>query len=534
MRSTKSLSLCGAVGLCALSGALLALCFPPAGLWFLAWVALVPWLVALRAGSRWGAAIGSWVGGFAFFGVLLYWLSLFGVSLWALGCVMLALWLLVWGMLARWTGKLGPPLRIVGTAVLWCGVEWARGLGQFGFTWGWLGQSQTPALAVLPVVRVAGTVGLSFLIVLVNAALAEAVVGVRQGESVLGWMARAGAALGIAALGIFCAAVWVQRQEEPAGPAIRVAVIQGSAHGPLQADQVNEPLTSEEQRRTLDIYTVLTEQAAAERPVLAVWPESVLPGAPPDEPWISERAAEAARSSGAWLLAGGPYRDDRGRLRNSAYLFSPSGHLRRRYDKVHLVPFGEYVPGRNWLPLLSRYNVRDEDFAAGLQHQVVHAGTIALGPMICFESIFPRISWKLAREGAQVLVVITNDAWFGRTAAAAQHRQMAVLRAVETNRWVVRGASTGISSIIAPDGRVVAESGLFDRDWISAEIRVAGAASAGGEPERGVGWGPAFSWATLCLSIGFIVLSAAASGGRRGRAARPPAGRRRRGRAAPR
>ena len=534
IRRTKPLSLYGAVGLCALSGVLLALCFPPAGLWFLAWVALVPWLVALRTGSRWGAAIGSWVGGFAFLGGLLYWLALFGLSLWALGSVALALWLLIWGVVARWTGRFGPVLRIVGAAVLWCGVEWARGLGQFGFTWGWLGQSQTPAVAVLPVVRVAGTMGLSFLIVIVNGAVAEAVVGVRRGESVFGWTARVVAAFGLAALAIFWATVWVEQQKEPAGPAIRVAVVQGSAHGPLHADEVNEPLTSEEQRRTLDIYTALTEQAGAERPVLVVWPESVLPGAPEEEPWISERVAKAARGSGAWLLAGGPHRDERGRPLNSAYLFSPSGHLRRRYDKVHLVPFGEYVPGRSWLPLLNRYDVREEDFVPGLQHEVIHAGTVALGPMICFESIFPRISWKLARDGAQVLVVITNDAWFGRTAAAAQHRQMAVLRAVETNRWVLRAASTGISSIIAPDGRVVAEAPPFERDWISAEIQVAGAASEGGEPERGVGWGPVFSWATLCLSLGFIVFSVVSPGGRRGRAALPSGGRRRRGRAAPR
>ena len=119
IRRTKPLSLYGAVGLCALSGVLLALCFPPAGLWFLAWVALVPWLVALRTGSRWGAAVGSWVGGFAFLGVLLYWLALFGLSLWALGSVALALWLLIWGVVARWTGRFGPVLRIVGTAVLW-------------------------------------------------------------------------------------------------------------------------------------------------------------------------------------------------------------------------------------------------------------------------------------------------------------------------------------------------------------------------------------------------------------------------------
>ncbi len=323
-------------------------------------------------------------------------------------------------------------------------------------------------------------------------------------------------------------------QGGPAGPVVRMAVIQGRAHGPLRAEQVNVPLTAEARRRTLEIYGSLTREAAKVGPVLVVWPESVLPGSPEEEPWVSERAAEAARESGAWLLAGGPYRDEQGRPRNSAYLYAPSGHRRDRYDKVQLVPFGEYVPGRRWLPLLERYHVREEDFAAGWQHRVMQAGMMAVGPMICFESIFPRISWELVGRGAQVLVVITNDAWFGRTAAAAQHRQIAVLRAVETNRWVVRGASTGISSIIAPDGRVVAEAGLFERKWISADVRLARERLGGEGRDAGLGWGPVFSWAVFYLSLGFILVSVVGPGAGRGRAARPPAGRRRRGRAGPR
>ncbi|UCC67530.1 MAG: apolipoprotein N-acyltransferase [Armatimonadota bacterium] len=513
---------------------LLALCFPPAGLWFLAWVALVPWLVGVRIGSNWSAAIGSWVGGFIFFGILLYWLVLFGVSVWAMAALLLGVWLMVWGVCTRLGGRLGPGLRVVGAAVLWCGVEWGRGLGQFGFTWGWLGYSQSPVLGLMPVVRAAGTLALSFLIALVNSALAEAVVGRLRGEAGLGHAARGAAACGVVVLSLVGAKSWVGRQGEPAGPVVRVAVIQGSAHGPLRAEQVNVPLTPEERRRTLEIYGSLTREAAGVRPMLVVWPESVLPGVPEEEPRVSGRVAEAARNSGAWVLAGGPYRDEQGRPRNSAYLYAPSGHQRDRYDKVQLVPFGEYVPGRGWLPLLGHYHVRDEDFAAGLQHRALQAGMMAVGPMICFESIFPRISWQLARQGAQVLVIITNDAWFGRTAAAAQHRQIAVLRAVETNRWVVRGASTGISSIIAPDGRVVAEAGLFEREWISADIRLASERSRAEVREAGMGWGPILSWAVFCLAIGFIVVSAVGPGGRQGRAARPPGGRRRRGRATPR
>ena len=146
MASRKSsLRLRGALVLCALSGALLALAFPRPGWWPLAWVALVPWLIALRLGTGAGALLGSWLGGFVFFGVFLYWLGLFGVSVWFLACVLLGIALLVWGAGVRWMGKLSAPARIVGAAALWCGIEWVRGLGRFGFTWGWLGYSQSPA-----------------------------------------------------------------------------------------------------------------------------------------------------------------------------------------------------------------------------------------------------------------------------------------------------------------------------------------------------------------------------------------------------
>ena len=203
------------------------------------------------------------------------------------------------------------------------------------------------------------------------------------------------------------------------------------------------------------------------------------------------------------MLAGGPYHDERGRTFNSAYLYSPTGNLTARYDKVQLVPFGEYVPGRAWLPLLTRYHVRDFDFAAGAVHRVLQAGTIAVGPMICFESTFPTIGWQLAERRAQVLVVITNDAWFGRTAAAAQHQQMAVLRAVETGRWVLRGASTGISSIIAPDGRVVAKAGLYKQSVLTAKVRL----TAGGERFSSIQ--PVFAWAITALAIAYVIVPVA-------------------------
>ncbi len=509
-QSGRTLSLRGSLTLCALSGVMLSLCFPPVGWWPLAWVALVPWLVSVRMSSRLGTALGSWLGGFAFFGALLYWLYLFGVSVLVMVAALLGLVMMVWGLLARWVGRLAWAPRMIGTAAVWCGVEWARGLGQYGFTWGWLAYSQSPALPVLSVARLAGALGLSFVIVLCNAAVAEAVAETLRRSSPELAVARGLVGVAAAAACVGGARWLAQGHPVGAGPRLRVAVVQGSTHDTLRAAQVNQPLSDAEQRRDVATYLSLTAQAAQQDPALVVWPESALPGAPGQSPWIASAVSGAVRASGAWLLAGGPYVDERGRPANSAYLYSPTGNLVARYDKVQLVPFGEYVPGREWLPFLDRYHIRDQDFVAGAEHHPLQAGTTGIGPMICFESIFPTIAWHLAREGAQVLVVMTNDAWFGRTAAAAQHQQIAALRAVETGRWVVRAASTGISSIISPDGRVVARTGLFERTVIAADVRLVS------PPGAGARWGPVVAWGLMGLAIAFVIAPAAAPRALRG------------------
>ncbi len=529
-RQSVRLSLRAALALPLASGVLLALSFPRPGVWPLAWIGLAPWIVALRLGPALAAAAGSYLAGAAFFGILLWWLHLFGMSVWALAVGVLSFVFLAWGLLAQRLGRLGTSSRVLGVAVLWAALEWLRGLGRFGFSWGWLGYSQSPVLELMPVARALGTVGLSFLMVLANAALAEAAVSAlgspRPARDVLrglAWLAAVAAAL----LG---ARVWVAGLQPPDGPVVRVAVVQGSAHGPLRPEQVNIPLTREEQARALRVYEELTLEAARDRPALVVWPESAIPGSPEQDPWIAERMAEIAQRAQAWLIAGGPRYDAEGRIYNSAYLYGPSGNLITHYDKVHLVPFGEYVPGRAWLPFLDRYHVREVCFTPGVVHPVIQAGTtLAVGPMICFESTFPTIAWGLARRGAQGLVVITNDAWFGHTAAAAQHRQIAVLRAAETGLWVFRGASTGISSVISPEGRVVSEAGLYSPAVLVEEVRLPG------PDARPAGPGPAFAWALVAAGAAFVIApSALPRPRRRGRAAPPPGSPRRRGRADPR
>lgn len=498
-RQGRSLSSRGTLILCVLSGLLLSLAFPPAGWWPLAWVALVPWLAALRTGARFSTFVGSWLGGMAFFGALLYWLHLFGLSVWLLVMLLLGATLAIWGLCVRRLGHFRPATRLLGTAVLWCGVEWARGLGPYGFTWGWLGYSQSPALPLLSFARYAGTLGLSFLIVLANASLAEVLVAVIRRNAPAAALGRAVLGCSLVAALLGGASLRARSHLPGSAPEVRVAVIQGSDHGPLTVQDVNVALTAEEQAHTLDVYEALMLKAAAQQPSLVIWPESILASDPEDDPQTAARMGKIVRRANVWLLTGGLATDDRGRPVNAAYLYAPSGNVVARYDKVQLVPFGEYVPMRERLPFIKRYHVREQDFVAGVAHTVLQAGTIPVGPSICFESTFPSISWELVGRGAQVLVIITNDSWFGRTAAAAQHHQIAVLRAVESGRWVLRAASTGISSIISPEGKIVAQAGLYHPAVLTAEVPLLSNRPAG------VRLGPLFGWGILMFSLAFVI-----------------------------
>jgi apolipoprotein N-acyltransferase len=214
----------------------------------------------------------------------------------------------------------------------------------------------------------------------------------------------------------------------------------------------------------------MTRRAAAAHPDLIIGPESAMSWSLDTNNAAFPKVGELAREAKTWLLLGSQYQDEARNTYNSAYLFSPAGKIAARYDKVQLVPFGEFVPGRNWLPGIRYYPVREFDFAAGKSFAPLSMNSQKLGVAICFESIFPQISRALINEGAEFLVIITNDGWFGQTAAAAQHRQMAVFRAVETRAWVARAASSGISCIIAPSGRIMQEIGLQKKGIISAEI----------------------------------------------------------------
>jgi apolipoprotein N-acyltransferase len=195
-----------------------------------------------------------------------------------------------------------------------------------------------------------------------------------------------------------------------------------------------------------------------------VWPETAVPFFFQNRSKFALGIISLAEESKAALIFGSPaYKRQQGAVRyyNRAYLIAPDTRDILYYDKIHLVPFGEYVPFKKYLPFIHRLVEAAGDFASGEKSKALKAGDLSSGILICFEAIFPELARALARDGANILVNITNDAWFGRTSAPYQHLSMAVFRAIENHRPMIRAANTGFSAFITPTGAIQSKSDLF-------------------------------------------------------------------------
>lgn len=451
-----------------ISGLVLTLAFPRTDLYPVAWIALVP-LFYLSVRKGWLAA--GFCGlafGLGYFGSLLYWIGLFGAVPWIVLAVVQSLYTAAFAILARpLAGRLSGWGRLIVLPALWVSLEWLRTLGMFGFTWGDLGYSQASALPVVQIASITGVWGISFIVAVVNAAFANAwdaranSLGLRTSIAHLG----VAAALVAAVIGFGLAAM----RAPDAGKPIRAAVVQGNIDQDAAEDL-------DYVDRCMETYRRMTLDAASNGARLIIWPETSVPGFPGSEPYLQGRLSALALQAGSSLIVGGRDSDLRGRIYNSAFLIGPGEGIVGRYAKVRLVPFGEYVPLRGHWPALDRllagYSVSPVDISPGAGFSAVRGKPCRVGVAICFESIFPYISRRLTASGAEILCVITNDAWFRNTPAADQHAAMSVLRAVENRRYVLRGAATGVSCIIDPKGRVLAEVPLWRSGTISAEVEI--------------------------------------------------------------
>ncbi|HET6488231.1 MAG TPA: apolipoprotein N-acyltransferase [Syntrophales bacterium] len=461
-----------------MSGCLLVLSFPKFGHGAVAWVALVPLLYGLRSLNASRALLAGMLAGFVQYAGLLYWVTYvvvhYGQLPVALGVpvmMLLALYLSLYvGIFAGGVvlfRQRGMPV-IVAAPLLWTVIEYAKSMLFTGFPWENLSHSQYLHLPLIQVSDITGGYGISFLIVLVNAAIC--------GFSDTDKAGRRGALAGAAAAALFLVlatgyGVWrisdVTSRFESI-PQQTVALIQGNIDQSIKW----EPSFQNESVR---IYRDLSLRAAKESPQLIVWPETATPFMFQNHDELHQAVVGVAQSTGAYLLFGSPSytrREGEIRFQNSAFVLSPTGEIIGKYDKVHLVPYGEYVPLRPLFPFIEKLAVGVGDFLAGSGFQPVTLAGERIGFLICYEGIFPEIGRAYGRSDASLLVNITNDAWFGTTSAPFQHLSMTVFRAVENRLYVVRAANTGVSAIIDATGRITAQTGLFERTFLTGPVRI--------------------------------------------------------------
>jgi len=250
-------------------------------------------------------------------------------------------------------------------------------------------------------------------------------------------------------------------------PGMAVSLIQGNID---QSIKWNESY----QKETIDIYEQLSLRQPVSNGRLLVWPETAVPFDFQDEGDLKRRVAHIAQKSKSWFIFGSMSYEKKGSGKdyyNSAYLLSPEGKVRGRYDKVHLVPYGEYVPLRKIFPFITALAADIGDFYTGKGYFPLNMDGRRIGVLICYEGILAEAARCLKNGSAELLVNITNDAWFGTTSAPYQHFSMSVFRAIETRLYLVRAANTGISAIIDPTGKIIRRTDLFQKDEISDSIK---------------------------------------------------------------
>jgi apolipoprotein N-acyltransferase len=456
--NNRSSSLAARYGNALLSGAMLVLVQPPVSLFPLAFVALVPLLRAIDSDDLllsfkrgFAAGVVAWLG-------IVYWVVVamnsyggINIPLSVLILLLFALYLSLYMALftvscAYLEKRTSVPVYLL-AAPVWVVFEYARGAVMTGFPWAFLGHSQYNFLPLIQVASVTGTYFISFLIVAVNGIILS--LFARKSVSFV-WT-------GVVAVLVASSLAYgfVRLQHRDAEP-FRTAIVQGNIGQDVKWDDAFKMMTVSKYYRL--------SFGLAQDSDLIIWPETAMP-------FIIERDVHAHKYVRAVpamlrsrLLFGTVGLGTDGKLLNSVHYVDGEGRTAAIYNKVHLVPFGEYTPIVSYFPFLAKITAIGADFIPGEGHAPVATDAGRVGILVCFEGIFPYITNKTVREGAQVLVNVTNDAWYNRTSAPFQHFAFYVFRAIETDRYLLRAANTGISAVIDPRGRVRGKTPIFTEE----------------------------------------------------------------------
>jgi len=499
-------------GLAIISSLLLTASFPKFNISYLAWFALVPLLIAIRDLSPWNRFRLGFLAGLAHYFTLGYWLihtlRTFGhlpiyicIPIFFLLSAYLACYL---GVFCTLSGKIGrkPVTSVLLMPVLWVGLEYLRAFALTGVPWEFLGHSQFRNLNLIQISDLVGVYGLSFLIVLANGIIFLAITGLAPGK----WFDHVVAKRHLAALAMVFITLlgmtlfYGQKRirtvdhQIATAPWVKVAVIQGNIEQALKWD-------ARFQLETTLKYIQLSGEAQKQHPDLVIWPETALPFYFQYHKELTQAVIQGIRATGTDYLIGSPsfLRQPAGvDYFNSAYLIHSDGATIGKYDKTHLVPFGEYVPLGKYLPFLGKLVEQVGDFKPGAPGKLLPWRNYHLGVLICYELMFPTLARTQVKNRADLLINITNDAWYGDTAAPYQHFSIAVFRAVENRRALIRAANTGISGFIDPTGRITAPTPLF--------VKAVAVQSAPVIREKTVYTRYGDLFARICLALSLIVV----------------------------
>jgi apolipoprotein N-acyltransferase len=466
--------------LCVISGVALGVAFPKFDINLLAWIAFVPLLQAIE-GERMGRVFGyAFLQGLTCYVVSLYWIEFTlhhfaGINpIVASGpLLLLAAIMALFSGLAIWAAefasvRLGLPIFVT-LPIAWPAVEWLRSFFPIGFPWNLLGYTAYRNLELIQFAEITGVYGVSALIVFFNAVVFVVLLG-RHSRRVLTWGLGTLTLLMLAVLVFGSIRMSMLDSQAPAGR-IRVAMVQGDIPQSIKWDPAFL-------NTSFGVYLDQTEQAARHHVDLIIWPEAAAafffqPTAdyPPrfaGDAVYRERLLKLAADVRDPILFGAPAlgvnAEGEVGTYNRAYLVSSAGKVIDYYDKIQLVPFGEYVPMRPLLGLLVNRIVHGfGDMIAGAVQTLFPVKGARLEVLICYESVFPDLTRRAVKRGADVLINITNDAWYGQSSAPYQLLAMAAMRSVETKVPMVRVANTGISAVIDADGSIMARTPLFKR-----------------------------------------------------------------------
>ena len=513
---------------------LLGMSFPGPDLPLLAWVALVPWLLLVGSGPATsggpGIALCSWLIGIIFFTVKLSWLGYATNIGWLLLSSYLSISYLLFGIACSYLHRnSGLPLALL-APFLWVSLEYLRGFLMTGFPWFYLGHTQYSYLSIIQIADITGAYGVSFLIVAVNACFAQGLLRWWNGKGGHFLFAIAFILLLFPlSYGMFRLA-GLSYQEGP-----RLCMVQGNILQDLKMDTDVEQRKSNLQRY-LDLSRLVLSEAegkvGAEKVDMIVWPETSAPGLLNLDPkfWrdidrFSQTSIfELAKELQTYLLVGGiaiePGKGnnfEESTLYNSAFLYGPDGRPLDRYDKLHLVVFGEYTPLREVFPFLRHMVPYEIDLSPGSRRELLEfkgrRGDPAGRPyrfatLICYEDTVPPLARHFARQGADFLLNITNDGWFHDSPELDQHLAIMVFRAVENRIGIARAANTGISAFVAPSGDIYS---LITKDGRRREVEgiLEGTILiARGGPSFYTRYGDLFSQFCLLVSVGLLLMPA--------------------------